>query len=354
MGWTAITSATSWQSLPVAQQLATAYNKRVAALTSSEASAAGVSTITPAMTMTVFEFIQTLQDGIRAIYPYFSDPSASLAGNSGWPVVFPSLNDWQTACGLTESGIWRRIAEGGSAPDPWDSYPAEGWLYGDITTKDLAGPWLFKDLQTALSSLTRRLCPSDATEAAEYDYDSYQAIFSLYDFTTTPPSPSVPSYSSPGGSGVSCYKTVFGVHAVTSAHDDVLYDLYLSHGYIEYTVTPVSNHAANIKLLGVPYVLDGTYYDNTGSGAVSDDLGTDWTLDGLTNILDAQNTAAGAAVLRETQPLSSWAPVRDALAWPPTPPEGDIYYRNCDLRAHDTSALAAGFPFFVVDYLFDP
>lgn len=355
MGWTAITTDTSWQELTIAQEIATAYNKRVAALTSAEQSAAGVSSISPTEAMTVFDFIMTVQDGIRAMYPYFADPSASLAGRSGWPVVFQSLNDWQVACGLTKSGIWRRIAEGGSAPDPWDSYIASGWSYGDITSKDLAGPWLFKDLETALTSLTRRLCPGYPTEAAEYDYDHYGAGFSKYDFSTTQPNPSTPSYSSTGSyGGITCIKTVLGVHALTYAHDDILYDLYLAHGYAEYTVTPVSNHAANIKLLGIPYVIGGNYEDETGSGEVSDDFGTGWTLDGLTNILDSQDTVSGSAVLRETEPISSWGPVRDALAWPPTPPEGDVYYRYCDLRAHDTNALATGFPFFVIDYDFDP
>lgn len=160
MAFLSIDSDTSWQDLAVAEQLATSYNLR--------RSVFGLSTVSaPTQASQVFAFVQALQNGIEEMigYNYYGYGAyygwliniAALSTYSG-QASFPSpmtLASGMTAAGLTASGYWRRIAEGGTQPSTWTNYSASGWSYGKITDKDLAGPWLFKDLQIALSILTR-------------------------------------------------------------------------------------------------------------------------------------------------------------------------------------------------------
>lgn len=159
MAFIAIDSDTSWQDLAVAEQLATSYNRRRLVY--------GLSTIaTPTQASQVFAFIQSLQDGIEEMigYDYFG-----LGTYYGWMLNTSALSSYtgitslrsltlsqgMAAAGLTESGYWRRIPEGGSQPANWTNYSEAGWYYGKITDKDLAGPWLFIDLQNAMAALTR-------------------------------------------------------------------------------------------------------------------------------------------------------------------------------------------------------
>lgn len=350
MGWTAITTDTSWQELTIAQEIATAYNKRVAALTSAEQSAAGVSSISPTEAMTVFDFIMTVQDGIRAMYPYFADPSASLAGRSGWPVVFQSLNDWQVACGLTKSGIWRRIAEGGSAPDPWDSYIASGWSYGDITSKDLAGPWLFKDLETALTSLTRRLQPWNSLIVTT---EPKKATVSNYDFLDYKDNPTTISYSAGAEVPFDANKMIFGKNTLSNP-DNYLYDLALAHCYTDYTVELGSTEPATVSLVGVPHHVWVYDYPESAPPVVPTTFNSGLTVDGTTKVIATGEASSGEVTIRDTPALESWASIRDAFAWPSYPPDGEVYYRGSDLQFNDDSQTGAGYPFFVIDYDFNP
>jgi hypothetical protein len=159
MAFIVIDGDTSWQDLAIAEELATSYNRRRLVF--------GLSTIAaPTQASQVFTFIQTLQDGIEEMigYNYFG-----LGTYYGWMLNTSALSSYtgvtslrsltlsqgMDAAGLTESGYWRRIPEGGTQPANWINYSEAGWSYGKITDKDLAGPWLFIDLQNAMSALTR-------------------------------------------------------------------------------------------------------------------------------------------------------------------------------------------------------
>ncbi len=151
MAFTLIDSNTSWQDLAVAQEIATSYNYRRLLC--------GLSTISaPKVDTEVYDFVLAVQTGIEymigAVWLSPSTSLSSLLGQSGFPVPLTEAQA-MTAAGLTESGYWRRIADGGTQPAIWTNYSAVGWYYGKIQDKDLAGPWLFKDIQVALSILTR-------------------------------------------------------------------------------------------------------------------------------------------------------------------------------------------------------
>jgi hypothetical protein len=160
MAFTSIDGDTSWQDLAIAEELAASYNLRRQVF--------GLSTVaTPTQATQVYAFVRALQEGVEelmsynyygygAYYGWLSPASAlsSYAGQSSYPSPM-TIAAAMTAAGLTASGYWRRIAEGGTQPATWTNYSAAGWSYGKVTDKDLAGPWLFKDLQLALSVLTR-------------------------------------------------------------------------------------------------------------------------------------------------------------------------------------------------------
>jgi hypothetical protein len=160
MAFTLIDSDTSWQDLAIAEELATSYNRRRLVYGLSAVSA-------PTDATQVFAFIQALQNGIEEMagYDYYGNGT-----RYGWLLNTSDLSTYEnqtstpasltqaqamTAAGLTESGYWRRIADGGSQPATWTNYSATGWSYGKVADKDLAGPWLFKDIQLALAALTR-------------------------------------------------------------------------------------------------------------------------------------------------------------------------------------------------------
>jgi hypothetical protein len=151
MAFIAIDSDTSWQDLAIAEQLATSYNLR--------RTLCGLSTISaPTQATEVYAFVRAMQEGIEAMADdlWLNNSSAisGYTGQSSYPSIM-SLSSAMSLAGLTTSGYWRRKAEGGTQPATWTDYGAAGWSYGKITSKDLAGPWLFKDLQLALSALTR-------------------------------------------------------------------------------------------------------------------------------------------------------------------------------------------------------
>lgn len=160
MAFIAIDGDTSWQDLAIAEELAISYNRRRLLF--------GLSTVaTPTQNTKVFDFVLALQNGIEEMmgYDYFG-----YGDFYGWLLNSVTLSSYEnqtsepspltlatgmTAAGLTETGYWRRIAEGDTQPTTWTDYDATGWEYGNISDKDLAGPWLFIDLQVAMSALTR-------------------------------------------------------------------------------------------------------------------------------------------------------------------------------------------------------
>jgi hypothetical protein len=152
MAFTAIDGDTSWQDLDIAEELTTSYNRRRALC--------GLSTVSaPTEASQVYAFVAALQVGIEQMANnlVFLDNTSSLSGYEGQS-AYPnkmSLSTAMTAAGLIANGYWRRIANGGTQPAAWTNYAASGWSYGQIQDKDLAGPWLFKDLQLAMSALTR-------------------------------------------------------------------------------------------------------------------------------------------------------------------------------------------------------
>jgi len=166
MAFTLIDGDTSWQDLAIAQEIATSYNLR--------RSLCGLSTIaTPDADTEVFDFIAELQDGIEEMATSrWLDTASALSdyvGQASLPSVM-TLSQAMTLAGLTEGGYWRRIADGGTQPATWTDYSATGWSYGKIVDKDLAGPWLFKDIQLALSALTRAFVPVSAARYKRYEY----------------------------------------------------------------------------------------------------------------------------------------------------------------------------------------
>jgi len=166
MAFTLIDIDTSWQDLAIAQELAASYNLRRALC--------GLSTIAePDENTEVFDFVYALQTGIEDMAnDIWLDNTSALAdyvSQSAFPAIM-SVASAMTLAGLTESGYWRRIADGGSQPATWTDYNAIGWSYGKMVDKDLAGPWLFKDIQLALSALTRAAIPVSAVRSKAYEY----------------------------------------------------------------------------------------------------------------------------------------------------------------------------------------
>lgn len=154
MAFTAIDVNTSWQDLAIAAEIAASYNLRRTLL--------GLSTIAvPDEDTAVYDFVLAIQAGIEemaAVAGWISNSIAMTAyeGESSYPSSL-GISGVMTLAGLTESGYWRRIANDGSQPADWTDYNAAGWAYGKIQSKDLAGPWLYKDIQLALSAMTRRM-----------------------------------------------------------------------------------------------------------------------------------------------------------------------------------------------------
>jgi hypothetical protein len=168
MAFIAIDTDTSWQDMYVAQEIATSYNRRRMLFGLSEIA-------TPTADTLVHDFVLALQTGIEEMmgYDYFGYGTfygwllntAALSSYEGQTAAPTPLTQdaGMTAAGLTASGYWRRIAEGGTQPATWTNYAADGWSYGKIESKDLAGPWLWKDIQLALSALTRAKLPFTQT-----------------------------------------------------------------------------------------------------------------------------------------------------------------------------------------------
>lgn len=336
MGWTTIDGNTSWQELAIAQEIATAFNARALAFRS----IMGYSTpaaISPDDDMTVFDFVYAVQYGVEFMaQELWCDPDATLAGQDAVIAPYGSTAAFMTAAGLTQEGYWRRVPEGDSAPNPWGSYTGSGWLYGKITDKDLAGPWLFKDLQTALAKMTRVV-----TYAGWVNGFWCQAFGSGQ---SEPPYPAgVPPYNYYGtGFLLSAYKDT-----VVYSEDPSSYGYNIELSYVPRSFSNQPTVAKAVSVIGIPYCRTSTEDGNTGYAEVTDQPVYGFT-PGITQLFDYFETDAAAfeiAALKQ----DTWA-FLDVVPWPePVIPEGwnSNWGRN---EAH----VSVDTPMAVIDYAFDP
>lgn len=354
MAWTTIDADTSWQELAIAQEIATAYNKRVAALTSAEQTATGVSAIAPDQTMTVSEFVLAVQSGIEAMARYWGDKNRTLIGVEHSTLLFTnfaSVTEMMTAAGLTESGYWRRIAEGGTQPSAWTNYTAEGWSYGKITDKDLAGPWLWIDLETALTALTRRY--SNGTGAFPFSSVGYNASFGYGPSNgSTPPSPGILSWEQGwGADGYSVFKYSENNTSNPVDPNSCYWILDLDTAYSDYSVTGMSQESKTVTLYGFYSFYWSSMFSNVqGSPSWTPGMG----ITGLDDLSEGDNPVAAldsytgtdtTATLRSCPALSSWS-ISGYVPWPATA------YDNGQSMSLESISVNILFP--VIDYHFDP
>lgn len=315
MAWTSIDADTSWQELAIAQEIATAYNKRVAALSETERTAEGVDEITPSDTMTVFDFVLAVQTGIEAMANRFSDPEIDVEDFADPYFSAPSdlyvYADAQglfDAAGLTGTGGWRRVAEGDAAPNPWTEYGDSGWGYGKIQDKDLAGPWLFKDLQAALSKLCRRISVPDPI------YFCMDAFEGVTNYGAPPAWPTLPSpsyaradYAQPhSGTYNDGQYFIFAADGVSSRSLDV---------YAKYTDITGSNIiSGNVSLKDIRMWawVSGNPYE----GEPDTDFGTGLTLNRFNKLAEKVETTDVTISARTLPELESWGSIVGAVAMP--------------------------------------
>jgi len=181
MAWTLIDLDTSWQDLPVAVQIWDQYDRRQRVLADLYTYPEGTTVVSPIVApllqpdsdVTVFDFIKQMQENIEQMATdIWVDPTIDLASIYNVEVP-PSVSDpthltwtkdeYMTEAGLTATGYWRRLDEEDNLPTDWGQYDGAGFSYGQIQDKDMAGPWLFQDLQTALTKMTRTYLVGEAT-----------------------------------------------------------------------------------------------------------------------------------------------------------------------------------------------
>jgi hypothetical protein len=367
MGWTTIDGNTSWQELAIAQEIATAYNKRVSALSEDEGTAAGVSEITPAETMTVFDFVSAIQNGIEAMAPYWGDPGQALYGSTVVPSNYADAQSLLASAGLTESGGWRRIADGGTQPDGWTAYTAPGWSYGKIADKDLAGPWLFIDLQLALSAMTRQLLSSSRGSVRIHRLpESQPTSYGSW------PDPIIPFNRDQGivnagifgNSAMGAEKYIARVPGENPPYDYVyLFGYHLSAwGYqgdwiSDCSVLISGDAEKDVTVLGKAYIGCGGY-NGLDPVSWSTDLGTGWggtddqDLDNETvHVFKFVGSTLDPSVSYSVPPQldqnwTTWGDVLASIPAPPTPPVSSINTRGLRYSAYVVAVA--------VDHHFDP
>jgi hypothetical protein len=149
----------SWQDYTIAQRIYDAYVRRFAAST---LSVSDTPTAFPSPS-TVFHFIEHMQAAVQTLSSsQWLDPTASVELTSKTDLdnfSYLSTDAFLDSAGLdgvtSTTRHWRRIAEGGTPPSTL-AYDDAAFSYGPIQSKDMAGPWLFDDLQTALLGMFRR------------------------------------------------------------------------------------------------------------------------------------------------------------------------------------------------------
>lgn len=183
MGWVnAITITTTWQHYPAAQEIAKAIDDRIniiaplgATLTSLFARNYLIGDVTG---WPVATFVKTAQASLVYLGGLFMDPTVTLASFVGSTAAPTALNidEIATLAGLTESGVFRRIPEGEAPPTDWEDYGDAAYHYGVYQDKDMAGPWLFKDMQLLLNKLTRWQTSTvrDTEDASGYVFTTWE------------------------------------------------------------------------------------------------------------------------------------------------------------------------------------
>lgn len=144
----------------------------------------------------IFDFISNMQSAIESLADYaWWDPNEDLeVFDSVLDVdgfVKLSADELLTASGLTgeTSGAkyWRRIPNYSGPPSDL-TYANEAFSYGPIQDKDLAGPWLFEDLQTALKFMRRSKTSvyysegEEASTLVELGDEGTETCQEVYDF----------------------------------------------------------------------------------------------------------------------------------------------------------------------------
>ena len=181
MAFASCTAETPWNSLALAQEVYQAYAHRIAALRV-RYTIADDYVSEPTTDTKVFTFIQELQTFIVNEAAKFYDPDYVLAGSAPDSYISNlAFNGtaFGTATGLSAVGRWRRIPEGTTPPThaQWDDYDWDGYSYGAIQQKDVAGPWLWADIIAALEKLTRIHMVDDSSQAEAYrDYEQSPTI----------------------------------------------------------------------------------------------------------------------------------------------------------------------------------
>lgn len=153
MAFTSITADTACNKLSLALQAAVAINKRCLAL-----GQPAYFTQMPTAGTNLKSFIHDAQSHVESLLAltqqFFADPALTLAGQSSLPGAW-GVSACMAAAGLTESGYWRRIPPGGSKPADWSDYADDAFSYGQAEDADLIGPWIWADLFSVLSKMTR-------------------------------------------------------------------------------------------------------------------------------------------------------------------------------------------------------
>jgi len=173
MPFSSISADSSVQDLALAQEIVTAYNKRRVAC--------GLAEYSVAEGDDCYSFFHALQSGIESMITYFGDADAALAGQSALPTKYASTDAGMTDLGLTSAGYWRRLPQDVQSSLGWQNYGESCYSYGKVQNGDIMGPWLWQDLMTALSGLTRMVKTCDA-------YDSFHDGYSRSVDVTDPPS----------------------------------------------------------------------------------------------------------------------------------------------------------------------
>ncbi len=327
MSWTAIDANTSWQSLAIAQEIATAYNKRVAVYNAFYPAA--IQPIAPNGDMTVHDFIHTVQLGLILMSSRWSDPSVTLSPTlAGVPWGYPTEADFFTAAGLGYSGYFRRIPHDQSAPADWTIYADAGWNYGLISDKDLAGPWLFKDLETALDHMTRFSTAS---------FGSGLLASASASGTLAPPAIPAISGSAPN---YATANTTFGLklNAHRGVEDNTLAESGESAYIADFPLTGATSEPKDIHTyLMTDMGFDGADYFDWGTGFVQNKYNMMWY---WTNTTDSDFHPGFAALetwSELTSQLTDWTTLINAA------PSGDT-----------KSLSVLNTLWWIIDYRFDP
>jgi hypothetical protein len=348
MSFTAITTSTSWQSLAIAQELATAYNKRAAAYSFTNGY-----TITPIEADagdTVYSFIYAMQRGIQRMCFGFADPDITLTGNSNHIDNYSGEGEhfdedynchWDydllTAAGLVHLDHWRRIPATGSLPTDWTNYNDNNFAYGVIEETDIAGPWLFKDLQLALSQMTR------TTQWSAF-FNKYE--LNAYDESNSPITLSgTPTYGPPGvrdydQAGFTLYVEKTSTKYRVGNEENYYYIVGMSYKAIHLSNMPEVPKSINIICMPTCITnIDGVTVNNAALYGYTP---------GVTNLIST-TTSSSDSVTIDVGKETSWA-FYNSISWlQPVLPSG------YNIITKTTSAtLSSSSSRIVIDYDFDP